>query len=302
MAIDATLVAQQNGNISFGELRSNLFKISMLQKTSFLNFNWQKGGVDLKELTQIVRVALQREEFEPLSIESFRVDDLNKDGLNEIFMTVNLANGSPYDPLLFVVIFRNKEAVFLQTFSTTQGNIDSFKDVDGDGITEIVIYNIIAQSLGHMGCVFFYHIYQWNGERYVEASSHYSKYYQEFVRQCTSEIKDLSQLDVEKETKRTRQSVGDFRKWQQLKIADLQVAQFAAQHMLGDKTAGFEQAVLWSKSGQVELQVNAVTVFESINDNDSKRHLKELAADPNDLVSDRAKWVLKKPDPQKPNK
>jgi hypothetical protein len=76
-------------------------------------------------------------------------------------------------------------------------------------------------------------------------------------------------------------------------MADIQVAQFKAQQLLGQKMAGFEHAVQWSTSSDHELRRNAVTVFAGIMDRDSRQYLQQLAKDPFTSVALGAQVALK---------
>jgi hypothetical protein len=253
---------------------------------------WQNTNIDKKQLNQMVRDVLGVQTYERTYVSEFFTKDLNHDRKNEIIASVNERCTS--DPVMLVLIFRIDDSVKLQKFRTHWGNIyKDIKDIDADRNFEIITRNVLAESTAHVTCVEWPTIYKWNGRGYIEASKDFAEYYRKIVKDMDTGLERLSEINLEELGKSDKRSKEELARWQQLRMADIQVGQFKARRLLGQENAGFEQAVQWSTSSDRELRRNAITVFAGIGDRGSSQYLQKLARDRDSTVALAAEVALK---------
>jgi len=262
---------------------------------AFLNSSWAGAELDEDRLNRLIPNILPSEEgwaTEQLQVDEAMWIDLNNDRTKELAVTVSAAG--PSGNVFIVIFFKSEPHILVQMLPTYSGSTKDFQDMDHDGCIEIIVREIVAWSTSRAESTLFPSIYRWNGREYTESSARYPAYYHGLRDRLAKQISDISALNLAEMAKSDERNAEELARWKGLRIADMKVALYRIEQILGDERSGFEQAVQWWASGEDNLKRNAVAVFEDIGDEESIKHLEQAAEDEDKIVSRRAKQALRR--------
>jgi len=262
---------------------------------AFLSSSWAGAELDEDRLNRLIPSILPSEEgwaTEQLQLDEAMWIDLNNDRTKELAVTVSAAG--PSGNVFIVIFFKSEPHILVQMLPTYSGSMKHFQDMDHDGCIEIIVREIVAWSTSRAEATLFPSIYRWNGRGYTESSARYPAYYNGLRDRLARQISDISALNLAEMAKSDERNAEELARWKELRIADMKVALYRIEQILGDKRSGFEQAVQWSASGDDNLKRNAIAVFEDIGDRESINYLKQAAQGEDEIVSRRAKQALRR--------
>jgi hypothetical protein len=123
--------------------------------------------------------------------DSFRVEDINKDGLKEFVVSRSLGgNCWTCASLLVFQVKDHKARQFLGKLPWSQA-ITEIRDLNGDGIKELIVLDAEWEDesgLCHACSPQIDIIYAWKKDDYREASIEFPSYYDDRIREAESEI------------------------------------------------------------------------------------------------------------------
>jgi len=261
--------------------------------SSLYNMPWSQSTPDSEQLNTLVRNALGFRPYEYSRISNRLLLDVNQDGIREMVVTVDERCSS--DPVLIVVFFKDGADIKAQSFRTERANLKwDLTDLNGDGLYEVIRRETFVSSTSHAEVALWPEIYQWQESQYVIASASFPDYYRKSADQLQEEIDRLEEIDPSELAREQSRDAQECERWKGYRIADHIALRDKAKRLLGDKRAGFEQAVRWWASGDDNLKRNAITVFEDIGDEESIQRLEQAAEDEDEIVSRRAKQALRR--------
>ena len=204
-------------------------------------------------------------------------------------ITVDRPTGIVY----MVLIFSRHGALWFEAFPTIYGSISKgIRDLDGDGTMEVIVHDHLASSTDRINAVVWPKVYRYKNGAYMEASKEFPAFYREYLVSIQSRLREVDAYDAANTAKEEGRDIGKEMIWNMRRQSDLLVGQFFTQQILGDKRAGFSEAMKWADSDDFALKQNAITLFSAIRDSNSLRYLERLSLDKDPHVSRRARESL----------
>jgi len=246
---------------------------------------------DTSRLEAFLREALKVHPYESFEIGAYFIGHLN--GGNRAVFMIN--QNCTSDPVEIVITSASGQGVRLQVIRTHRGELlRDLRDINGDWKYEVVAHSVLAESTCHAECVEWDTVYEWNGEGYVDASAKFPQYYKDvYIPRLEKRLADLEACNPNRLAENDKHTAEWWRQWKDRSIADCHMGIDKARRLLGENPkAGFQRAVGWLKSDDVQLKYNAVKVFFEIADDASVRNLQIAAQDSNKRVARMAELAM----------
>jgi hypothetical protein len=288
--------------------------IGSSRERNITTMSWRVGGsdeIDLRKTPkeQLVRFVYRviqqgqdeyaREHYSPLeklSIGDYAFRDFDGDGNLEFVASIDVA-GRPF----FNTVFVTGKAVdqFAYDKVASWGEKHDFSkeisDLNKDGVLELIakerwIYPLPEPHLEEafdkyggwiLADYSWVAIYNWQNGKLTNVSSEFPEFYREkFLPSLEQSIAQIRRFkEASDESKRSLAS-------------HYQVLVFKAQRLLGNKTAGLQEAIAWADSGTQILQENAIRIFREIRDAEAIKQLEQLAQGRNSGIARQARNAL----------
>lgn len=247
--------------------------------TALYSGDWATSPVDATAMIRIVRNVCEIEDIAPLSITSIRAVDLDADGKNELVVAPD--QGCTGCPAMLVIFRRSEGGISAWKVATENGDVDrDVLDVDGDGIPEVRTRELLATSLSHTEAVFWPHLFRLKDGQLAQSDGQYRKFYRNHKRDWLEIQRKTLAETPESVAKRDGKDTSWGERWIRYRTADLQVGIDKVDRLLGEKKAGFKQAVEWWDSGDKALMRNAITTFGDVRDATCVDYLRKAVKEP----------------------
>jgi hypothetical protein len=210
-----------------------------------------------------------------VEVRQYKVIDLNKDGRDELVLTLNYHSTGNTAPVR--VIFAGEAISSCQYLRgyTPYGQLeDAIADLDHDGKMEIIMAEWMLPYRGTKPPVEWPVIYSLHGTTYIPEEKRFVEYYRKLAADLSQRIRryELDHPFMDSDTG-NRETL----KWV--------LPMCKALRMTGDnKKAGMKEAITWSTSGDSEWREVAVALLADIGNEEALRVLAEMTHDREFLI------------------
>jgi hypothetical protein len=267
----------------------------------------------LRLLEQLYPADLAAGSMHPVyAMESFRFVSLEKDRI--YLVAVTDITGRDFFNCLEIILCDGKKCDMWDQHSDAENDLnEQLVDIDGDGVFEMITTELAG---GYDGAtsrpLYLYSIRKFMNGDMVDVSSKYLKYFQDHIlpkmeadkREVEKTFKFLNapkpiraqdsdrRPTIEEETA-LRQYEAHETKWKAKATAELQYVQDEYhRRVLGEKTAGLENALRWAESDELEIKRFGIAVLELIESPLAAAAIQKLASSPDTSISERARMAL----------
>lgn len=250
------------------------------------NTNWDEITKNDADLEKLLRKILDIKDIDKMESRKLILKGIDKNNKEAIFIEINLF--SPADPIYIVVFYKDGVLIKCQNIKTESGNIDSdLKDLNNDNIPELIIKRTIVGNASNAADVLWPEVYKWENNKFVLKSIEFKEYY---INRKENLKNTLNYLKSNKGLKKDKL----LKKLTQYQKADITFHIDKIDRFLGNKNAGFDNAVKWASTSDERLIHNAICVFEDIADDESIKQLEIIRNKKINNNSDYAQRVLDK--------
>jgi hypothetical protein len=210
---------------------------------------------------------------------------LNRDGLNELVASLDYSGREFCNTVLIV----SKVGSDFQSQSITAWNVQNvsqiIKDLNNDGISELVIPQPISDYNGAKCTATSFRIYRWDGATLAsDVSNSFSSFYTDRARELEKDIRS-----IEENPKLAASTKSDTESCDYLELDKIN-------RSLGiDSSAGLDRAKVWMNSTDPSLRSKAVRELGEINSQEARTYLGVLSRDANLSVAAEARSSLAPP-------
>jgi hypothetical protein len=225
-------------------------------------------------------VGLLGDDLDPPRVGEYEFRDLNRDGKYELLVTLDSTGRGFYNG--FIVVSVAGAEFKTQNFDAFNVRMpDVAQDLDGDGITELIVPRLWSAYEGSKGGALWTTVYAWNGQNFGEASHLFPELYERRIEILENRIDEVRNSEYASEDLRDED------------LSNYYVELHKAYRFLKrDPRAGVDLAVRWAQSGNASLSRKAIRVLEDVGDSEAIERLLSLSQHPDLIVSTEARHAL----------
>lgn len=218
----------------------------------------------------------------PEQVGEFQWEDIDKDGVYELFVTFAESRAFYSGPIVYKAHGTRKEVLQAIPGWPRDSLGAALQDLDKDGTPELLVSQYLTFYRGAITSDIWTAVFRWNGQRFEDASTYYKDYY---LKTLLPPLEERIRM-ISSETGSERAD-RELRLAMQIAVRD-RILRFTGQ----DARAGIDRAREWAKSADRELRALAVDVFKDAGRNAYRADLEMLASDADPYVADHAKRAL----------